>query len=60
MPSRVVNLGTIAFVDESGLHRYGTAGETVEVHPDNLERFDSLNGEQAEEKKPARKSASSK
>lgn len=57
MPTRVVNLGTIAFVDESGLNRYGTFGETVEVHPDNLERFDSLNGEPPEDKKPARKAS---
>lgn len=40
---RVVVVGLMSYIDERGAHRVASAGETVTVHPDQLERFDRLN-----------------
>lgn len=33
--------------------RFGLLGQTVDVHPDDLERFDRLNGDEVAEDEPA-------
>lgn len=43
MPERTVLLGGMTYIDEDGIGQFGLQGQTVAVHPDNLERFDSLN-----------------
>jgi hypothetical protein len=53
---RTVNLGACTYVDVNGAQRFGVAGETVDVHPDNLERFSRVNGS-TPETKPAKKAA---
>jgi hypothetical protein len=43
MPQRTVLLGLMTYRDEDGLDRFGLQGETVQVHANFVERFDSLN-----------------
>lgn len=40
---RTVVVGLMSYIDERGRYRTATAGETVRVHEDQLERFDRLN-----------------
>lgn len=42
---RTVRIGGIQYRDPKGVWRFGLQGTKVKVHPDNVERFDSLNGE---------------
>ena len=48
MPARTIRTGIGSYRDANGLARFGFLGETVEVHDDDLERFDRLNPEPAE------------
>ena len=48
MPARTIRTGIGSYRDANGLDRFGFLGETVEVHDDDLERFDRLNPEPAE------------
>ncbi|KTR96487.1 hypothetical protein NS220_02090 [Microbacterium testaceum] len=43
MASRIVKLGYVVFTDVDGRPITGYQGETVDVHDDDLERFDSVN-----------------
>lgn len=40
---RTVKLGLMAYVNPEGFDTWGFAGDEVDVHPENVERFDSLN-----------------
>lgn len=40
---RVIRLGSMAYIDAKGRHLRADCGETVSVHPDNIDRFDRLN-----------------
>lgn len=41
--TRTVKIGAIAYTAASGLPSVGTLGQVVQVHPDDLDRFDRLN-----------------
>jgi hypothetical protein len=43
MATREIKLGVVSYVDAKGLNQFGTLGETVNVHEDDVERFDRLN-----------------
>jgi hypothetical protein len=43
MPDRTILLGLMTYTDEHGQSRYGLQGETVNVHPDFVDRFDEFN-----------------
>jgi hypothetical protein len=54
MPERVARLGSMHYKDSDGRYRTASAGDTIQVHPDYLERFDRLNvllGEKPEDVK---------
>ena len=55
MATRTVRIGVIAYRREDMDHigAWGFHGEKVNVHKDDVERFDSLNGEPAEAMPPA-------
>ncbi len=55
MAARAVRIGVIAYRREDMDHigAWGFHGEKVDVHEDDVERFDSLNGEPAEAMPPA-------
>lgn len=42
---RTVRIGGMSYIDPKGIWRFGLQGAKVKVHPDNVERFDSLNGD---------------
>ena len=42
---RTVRIGGVQYRDPKGVWRFGLQGTKVKVHPDNLERFDRLNGD---------------
>ena len=42
---RTVRIGGIQYVNQKGAWQFGLQGSKVKVHPDNVERFDRLNGE---------------
>jgi hypothetical protein len=42
---RTVRIGGMSYVDQNGVWQFGQLGAKVKVHPDNVERFDRLNGE---------------
>lgn len=42
---RTVRIGGVQYRDPKGVWRFGLQGAKVHVHPDNVERFDSLNGD---------------
>lgn len=44
MPARTVNQVLATYIDEHGVTRYALAGETVDVHPDDVKRFNEANG----------------
>lgn len=48
MAKRSVNVAMILFLNGKGQTLYGFRGEEVDVHADDLDRFDGLNGEQVE------------
>jgi hypothetical protein len=55
MAERTARLGFMHYRDADGRVRDAVAGETIQVHPDDLERFDSLNvlmGHKPDEEKP--------
>jgi hypothetical protein len=43
MAERTARLGFMHYRDADGQYRDAVAGETIKVHPDDVERFDSLN-----------------
>ena len=48
MTERLIHIGVASYRNPDGLNRFGMQGETVDVHPDDLERFDRLNPAPAE------------
>lgn len=44
MTARQVAVGMVTYTDPSGVPRFGVQGETVQVHSNDLKRFDALNG----------------
>ena len=42
---RTVRIGGVQYRDPKGVWRFGLQGAKVHVHPDNVERFDRLNGD---------------
>jgi hypothetical protein len=55
MAERIARLGFMHYRDADGQYRDAVAGETIKVHPDDVERFDSLNVLLGQEGKPAGK-----
>ena len=56
MVAREVRHGLVTYRDADGKTTHGLLGETVDVHEDDLERFDRLNGTpEGEQAKPAAK-----
>ena len=45
MTKRTVNIGLATYLRPDKLLQFGLYGETVDVDPKDLERFDRLNGE---------------
>jgi hypothetical protein len=45
---RTVRVGLMSYVDPDGAHRYALKGAVVQVHPDQVARFDRLNRLQGE------------
>lgn len=43
MPKRTVRTGVATYLGADGMWRFGVQGATVDVHPDDLARFDRLN-----------------
>jgi hypothetical protein len=43
MATREVKVGVMSYVNADGLNQFGLLGATVDVHPDDVERFDRLN-----------------
>lgn len=55
MAERTARLGSMHYKDSDGRYRTASAGDTIQVHPDFVERFDSLNvllGQQPDGKQP--------
>ena len=55
---RTAKLSLMAYTDVDGLDLWAFAGDEIDVHPDHVERFDSLNvlpGEEPAEPEPAKK-----
>ena len=50
-----MKIGLATYTDADGVRRIGVAGEEVDVHADDLKRFDGLNGGAPAPKKRARK-----
>ena len=44
MSVRIVRIALASYRRADGAETYAMLGETVDVHPDDLERFDRLNG----------------
>ena len=44
MTERTVAIGLVTYTDPDGLPRFGLQGETVDVHPMHVKRFDGVNG----------------
>ena len=59
MTARTVNAGMVTYTDRAGVRRIGTAGEQVDVHPDDLKRFAEVNGS-IEVQAPTKKAAPTK
>jgi hypothetical protein len=49
MALRTVNIGAVAFTRADGADAFGWHGTEVDVHEDDLARFDEVNGPPAEE-----------
>ncbi|MGH3953942.1 MAG: hypothetical protein ACRDTI_07905 [Mycobacterium sp.] len=43
MPTREVVVSVASYTNASGVRTFAERGETIDVHPDHVERFDSLN-----------------
>lgn len=43
MAERAARLGSMHYLDSDGRYRTASAGDTIQVHPDFVERFDRLN-----------------
>ncbi|SLG32686.1 hypothetical protein [Mycobacteroides abscessus] len=43
MPTREVVVSVAAYTDVNGVRDFALRGETIDVHPDHVERFDLLN-----------------
>jgi hypothetical protein len=54
---RTVQIGMATYTDVNGARRIGLAGEEVDVHPDDLARFDKANGGAPEGSAPPKKRA---
>jgi hypothetical protein len=57
MTERRVTIGLVTYTDVSGARRIGQQGETVQVHADDVERFDTVNGTVKKAPSPAKKAA---
>lgn len=44
MPKRTIKIGLASYLNADGLEQFGLFGAEVDVHPDDVERFDRLNG----------------
>lgn len=44
MATRTINLGIGTYLTSDGHWRFGMLGDEVDVHEDDVERFDRLNG----------------
>ena len=52
MSVRIVRIALASYRRADGAETYAMLGETVDVHPDDLERFDRLNGAAIAEDEP--------
>jgi hypothetical protein len=57
MTTRTVQIGMTTYTDVNGARRIGQTGEEVDVHADDLARFDRVNGGAPAEDKPVKKAA---
>ena len=53
MSIRTVRIALASYRRADEAETYAMLGETVDVHPDDLERFDRLNGDDVAEDEPA-------
>ena len=53
MSIRTVRIALASYRRADEAETYAMLGETVDVHPDDLERFDRLNGDEVTEDEPA-------
>ena len=53
MSIRTVRIALASYRRTDEAETYAMLGETVDVHPDDLERFDRLNGDEVAEDEPA-------
>lgn len=53
MSVRIVRIALASYRRTDEAETYAMLGETVDVHPDDLERFDRLNGDEVAEDEPA-------
>lgn len=53
MSIRTVRIALASYRRADEAETYAMLGETVDVHPDDLERFDRLNGDEVAEDEPA-------
>lgn len=60
MTKRQVQQGLASYRDADGVWRHALAGTEVDVHADDLKRFDEANGTAPEKKAPAKKQAAPK
>ena len=65
MTERVVQLGMATYTDPEGVRRIGVHGEQVDVHADDVARFDAVNApateqQDAEPKQQAKKATTAK
>ena len=52
MSVRIVRIALASYRRTDEAETYAMLGETVDVHPDDLERFDRLNGDEVTEDEP--------
>lgn len=45
---RTIHIGLMTYLSPDGLWLFGQLGDVVQVHPDDIERFDRLNPEPVE------------
>ena len=53
MSVRIVRIALASYRRTDEAETYAMLGETIDVHPDDLERFDRLNGDEVAEDEPA-------
>ncbi|SKU72069.1 Uncharacterised protein [Mycobacteroides abscessus subsp. massiliense] len=53
MPTREVVVSVAAYTDVNGVRDFALQGETIDVHPDHVERFDLLNVVPGASERPA-------